>query len=79
MSVSEIMAAIERTDRNGVDQLLFKMARDGKISRIRRGVYTLPEDASKLDKKERNEPQETDLQGKYHKLTTLTDLTGVGG
>jgi hypothetical protein len=30
MSVAEIVAASERTDRNAMDQLLFKMCRDGR-------------------------------------------------
>ncbi|MEJ2377905.1 MAG: AAA family ATPase [Pseudolabrys sp.] len=52
MSVHEIMAATERTDRNAVDQLLYKMSRDGEIARLRRGVYAVPKDAGKIDKKE---------------------------
>jgi RecA-family ATPase len=82
MSVTEIMAATERKDRNAVDQLLFKMVRDGDIRRVKRGIYALPQDVGKIDKKERNEAQEPDPQGKNGNLTCLTDLTdnpGPGG
>jgi hypothetical protein len=76
MSVHEIMAATERTDRNAVDQLLFKMSRDGDIRRVRRGIYALPQKASKIDKKERNGTLRPKLEGETHDLTHLTDLTG---
>src|SRR5262249_3641290 len=76
MSVRELMAATERTDRNAVDQLLYRMVRDGEIRRLRRGVYALPHDAGKIDKKERNGPQASDWQGEASNLTDLTDLTG---
>ena len=75
MSVAEIMAATERTDRNAVDQILFKMARDGDIRRVKRGVYALPQDAGKIDKKERNGAHLTDLVKKTDNLSDLTDLT----
>ena len=52
MHISEIMAATERNDRNAIDQLLFKMHRDGELVRVRRGVYALPD---KNGKKERSE------------------------
>jgi hypothetical protein len=70
MSVSEIMAATERTDRNAVDQLLFKMVRDGEIRRLKRGVY------GKIDKKERKETQTSDAQSETRDLTDLIDRTG---
>jgi hypothetical protein len=76
MSVAEIMVATERTDRNAVDQILFKMSRDGDIRRVRRGVYALPQDAGKIDKKERNAMLGAELEGKTENLTYLTDLTG---
>jgi len=77
MSVVEIMAAAERTDRNAVDQLLFKMARDGEIERVRRGVYATSKDGGKIDKKERKTDQSAGLQSQIHNLTNLTDLTGT--
>ena len=76
MSVAEIMAATERTDRNAIDQLLFKMGRDGEIKRVRRGVYSLPQEAGKIGKKERNGVQATENAGLSGNLTDLTDLTG---
>jgi hypothetical protein len=75
MAVAEIMAAVERTDRNAVDQLLFKMGRDGDIRRVSRGIYTLPKDAGKIGNKIRNEGQPTETTAKDIHLTDLTDLT----
>jgi hypothetical protein len=54
LHISEIMAGVQRTDRNAVDQLLFKMQRDGEITRIKRGVYALPD---KIGKKERSDSE----------------------
>lgn len=52
LPIAEIMAATERRDRNAVDQLLFKMQRDGDLVRVKRGVYGLP---GKNGKKERKD------------------------
>jgi hypothetical protein len=41
MSISQIMAAVERTDRNAVDQLLHKMRKAGEIEVAGRGLYIL--------------------------------------
>src|SRR5262249_60248243 len=41
MSVSQIMAAVERADRNAVDQLFYKMRKAGEIEAAGRGLYTL--------------------------------------
>lgn len=51
MSVSEIMAVIGRKDRNGVNQLLFKMVQAGEIRRVRRGLYSLSEEADNFNNK----------------------------
>jgi len=51
MNISEIMAATQRRDRNGLDQLLFKMQHDGEIVRLKRGIYAMP---GKNSKKERD-------------------------
>ena len=56
MSISEIMVATGRRDRNAVDQLLFKMHRDGDLTRVKRGVYA----AGKIGKKERSDGQPTE-------------------
>jgi hypothetical protein len=66
------MAAVERSDRNAVDQLLFKMQRDGELIRIKRGVYAV---AGKIGKKERNGGQMSDDANETGDLTDLTDLT----
>ena len=74
MSTREIMVATERSDRNAVDQLLFKMHRDGDLQRVKRGVYAV---AGKIDKKERSGGQATDGPRETGNLTNLTDLTGA--
>jgi hypothetical protein len=51
MHITEIMAATERTDRNAIDQILFKMQHDGEVIRVKRGVYA---SAGKIGKKIRN-------------------------
>jgi hypothetical protein len=43
LSVSEIMAATERGDRNGVDRMLSRMRSAGEIVSAGRGIYTLPD------------------------------------
>jgi hypothetical protein len=42
MSVAEIMAATERTDRQAIYALLHKMQRAGEIAAVGRGLYALP-------------------------------------
>jgi hypothetical protein len=72
MHIAEIMAATERSDRNAVDQLLFKMQRDGDVTRVKRGVYAV---AGKIGKKERSGTETADSEGETVNLTNLTDLT----
>jgi hypothetical protein len=43
MSISEIMAATERRDRNSVDRMLSRMRRAGEVVPKGRGLYTLPD------------------------------------
>jgi hypothetical protein len=73
MHISEIMAGVARSDRNAVDQLLFKMQRDGDIARVKRGVYALP---GKIGKKERYGSQAPAVEAEIGNLTDLTHLTG---
>jgi len=42
MSVAEIMTATERTDRHGLDQMLYRMRKAGEINSVGRGYYALP-------------------------------------
>jgi hypothetical protein len=58
MHTLELMAATGRRDRNSLDQLLFKMHRDGELVRIKRAVYGLP--PGKNGKKERNEDDDVE-------------------
>jgi hypothetical protein len=52
LHISEIMAATQRSDRNAIDQLLYKMQRDGEVVRVKRGQYATP---GKMGKKERSD------------------------
>jgi hypothetical protein len=42
MSVAEIMTATERTDRHGLDQMLYRMRKASEINSVGRGYYALP-------------------------------------
>jgi AAA domain len=74
LSPKEIMIATGRSDRNAVDQLLFRMVQAGDIAKVARGKYSHP---NKIDKKEILDQQQTDIAGENGKLTNLTDLTGA--
>jgi AAA domain len=42
MSVAEITTAASMVTRGATDKLLFHMLRDGDVTRVRRGIYSLP-------------------------------------
>jgi len=75
LSVSEIMAATGSKSRTAIDTLLFKMRTSGEITRIKRGVYALPQHVGKIGKKERNGNQPPEKTPETCNLTNLTDLT----
>jgi hypothetical protein len=62
MSDSQIMAAIGRTDRNAVDQLLHKMRKAGEIEVAGRGLYTLGKIGAPVSAPAQSD-QEHDLTG----------------
>jgi hypothetical protein len=72
--ISEIMAATGRTDRNAVDQLLFKMQRSCDLARVKRGVYA---DPGKIGKKERNETHQLIYNEKQAILPILPILPAL--
>jgi hypothetical protein len=63
MSISQIMAAIERADRNAVDQLLYKMRKAGEIEVAGRGLYILGKNVAVPDQSDRQSDQEPNLTG----------------
>jgi RecA-family ATPase len=73
LTPKEIMVATGRSDRNAVDQLLFRMVQANDIAKVARGKYALP---SKIDKKESSDQQPTDITAETGNLTNLTHLTG---
>jgi hypothetical protein len=77
LSVSEIMAHTGSTSRGAMDVLLFQMRNDGAIDRPKRGVYRLPQDQTKIAKKERNEYQATENVEINSNLSDLSDLSGM--
>jgi len=72
LTPKEIMVATGRSDRNAVDQLLFRMVQANDIAKVARGKYALP---SKIDKKESSDQQPTDITAETGNLTNLTHLT----
>jgi RecA-family ATPase len=72
LSIRDILAATGRTDRNAVDQLLFKMVGSKELRRPKRGVYVL-EGAD--GKKEVGAPQVQKNPEENGVLIHLTDLT----
>ncbi len=75
LSVAEIMVAADLRTRNATDVLLFRMAADGEIDRVRKGVYRAS--TCKTGKKERYEAEPYDPNGEFGHLTGLTDLTAL--
>jgi AAA domain len=92
LGVSEIVAAARLPNRNAAGALLFKMAADGEIERVKRGLYGLPgtrsrivSDAAeilpskntvKIGKKIRSDGKSLNLREDGDDLTNLTDLNG---
>jgi len=69
MSVSQIMAAVERTDRNAVEVLLHRMRKAGEIERVGRGLYTVPGNSGKI-----GAPVSAPDQSDRHQGPNLTGL-----
>lgn len=78
LQVKEIWVAADLKTRGATDALLHKMAKDGEVTRLDRGQYSLP-DAGKIGKKERSGDQDIEETQETDNLTDLTDLTGVNG
>jgi hypothetical protein len=80
LPISEIVSLANLVNRNAADQLLHRMALDGDVVRIKRGLYGLPvsdapEDLSKKRKKERSEPKPLKKQEDNVRSDDLTHLT----
>jgi hypothetical protein len=80
MSVGEIVAAASLVSRNAADNLLFHMLRDGEVSRVKRGVYSLPgvamtKDTAKIAKKQRSELNTLKDQGDFGRSHNPSDLS----
>jgi AAA domain len=75
LSVPEIMVAVESSNRNATDVLLYKMKEAGEVVRIRRGVYALAQKAGKIGQKERKAFQGTEALVETDNLSNLSDLS----
>jgi len=77
ISVARLEA--ELASRNAADELLWKLARDGDVVRIRRGVYSLPDGgAGKIGKKERTGEQAADAAAENCKNRAQQPETDFG-
>jgi AAA domain len=81
LPVSQIIFQANLVSRNAADNLLLRMAKDGDVERIKRGLYCLPGRAPKnmreMREKERSEPKPLKEQcdnGRSHNLTHLTQV-----
>jgi AAA domain-containing protein len=81
MSVSEIMAATERRDRNSTEVLLHRMEKNGEVKHVGRGLWADPDptadplDPSKIGKKVRSANQPFDDPIKIDTDESYCDLT----
>ena len=76
LSVREIMADAEMQNRNAVDILLGKMARDGEIMRVGRGRYDLSTKINgQIGQKERLNRETLEIAGKTGDLSNLSNLS----
>jgi AAA domain len=81
LSISEIISLARLANRNAADQLLHRMAGDGDVKRIKRGLYCLPgyapENTSKKHKKVRSEPKPPQEQGDNTSGNLTHNLTQI--
>jgi hypothetical protein len=83
LPVSQIFSLANLVSRNAADNLLLRMAKDGDVERIKRGLYGLPGHAPKnmreMREKERSRAKPLEEQqdnGRSHNLTHLTQDFG---
>jgi hypothetical protein len=77
LSVNEIMAAAQLRTRNAADLLLGKMARDGELTRVSRGRYSIPKGAGQIGQTERSNKQHADSVKQTADLSNLSDLSDL--
>jgi hypothetical protein len=77
LSVRDIMAEADMTNRGATDTLLSRMVRDGEIERVGKGRYCLSA-TGKIGQKERLNGQMTEIVEETGNLTDLTDLSKSG-
>jgi len=72
------MAETQLRNRNAADLLLSKMAAAGEITRVKRGVYCLPQYAGQIGQKGQKDTQPSEITNKNVNLSFLSDLSRVG-
>jgi hypothetical protein len=81
LPVLEIISLANLVSRNAADNLLMRMAKDGDVERIKRGLYGLPGHAPKnmreMREKERSESKPLKQQQDNGQSLNLTHLTQV--
>jgi hypothetical protein len=77
LSTSEIASVAELRNRNAADLLLSRMAADGLIERVKRGLYALPGTRASLApkkerQKDRQKPKSLEAEGDDHLSVDLS-------
>jgi AAA domain-containing protein len=65
LHVTEIIAGAQLTSRTAADKLLFRMLAEGKIEKIKRGVYGLPGTVSRIQREMREKGRSSRKTFKY--------------
>ena len=84
LTISEIVSLGHLVNRNAADQLLHRMAGDGEVLRIRRGLYDLPgrpvsKGLGKKHKIDTSDPKSAIKQSDNDRSDDLRHLTQVSG
>jgi hypothetical protein len=77
LTVPEIVIGAQLRNRNAADLLLSKMAQNGEIRRIKRGVYGLPQAVGQIGQKEGFCNQPTEPKEENIDLSNLSDLSRI--
>jgi hypothetical protein len=77
LSVRAIMAEAQLRNRNAADLLLSKMAAAGEITRVKRGVYCVPQYTGKIEQKGQKDTQPSETSQKNVNLSFLSDLSSA--
>jgi hypothetical protein len=77
LSVDEVWLEAQLRNRNAADLLLSKMTRGGEITRVKRGVYCLPQYAGQIGQNRQKDAQASEIKTKNADLSFLSDPSSV--